>query len=73
MAGILATTSTVDISGVISQVGFPIAMCLLLFYQMIKQDKEHEEQSSKLRDCLENNTLAITKLIDKLEGKENAQ
>ena len=53
----------------ISQIGFPIFMCLLLLKRMQEQDNLYRENEGKLRDVIERNTLAITKLIR--EGEIN--
>lgn len=45
----------------VSNVGFPIACCILLYIQQSKQMKE-------LTDAVNNNTLAITLLVEKLGG-----
>lgn len=47
----------------ISQIGFPIFMCLLLLKRMQEQDNLYRENESKLRNVIERNTLAITKLL----------
>lgn len=47
----------------ISQIGFPIFMCLLLLKRMQEQDDLYRENEGKLRDVIERNTLAITKLL----------
>ena len=52
----------------ISSVGFPIAVCLICFWYINKQDIAHREENQKLTQVLENNTLAIQHLADKLEG-----
>lgn len=53
----------------ISQIGFPIFMCLLLLKRMQEQDNLYRENEGKLRDVIERNTLAITKLLS--EGDIN--
>lgn len=50
----------------ISTVGFPIAMCAALFWKMNEQDKRHGEQIDELTKVVNSNTLALTKLTDKL-------
>lgn len=47
----------------ISQIGFPIFMCLLLLKRMQEQDNLYRENEGKLRSVIERNTLAITKLL----------
>lgn len=58
----------------ISTVGFPIVCCGSLFWYVLKRDtdeKERQEKSSEesiaLRETLENNTLALAKLYEKLD------
>lgn len=51
----------------IGSLGFPIVMCLMMYYRMDKQDAQHSEEMSKMADALNNNTLAITNLTLKLE------
>lgn len=47
----------------VSNIGFPIACCIMLYIQNSKQMKE-------LTDAVNNNTLAITTLVEKL-GSNN--
>lgn len=67
-----------DIVQVISAVGFPIVAALgcaffvkWQYEQNMKQNeelrKEHKEEVSKMTEALNNNTIALQKLIDKLE------
>lgn len=53
----------------IGSLGFPIIMCLLLYDRMGKQDAQHKEEMLKMTESLNNNTMALHKLSDKL-GKE---
>lgn len=45
-------------------------MCGGLFWRMIKSDEQHKAEMDKLSEALNNNTLAITKLSDKLNKEE---
>jgi len=67
-----------EIVSVISAVGFPIVAALgcgffvkWQYEQNMKQNeelrKEHKEEVSKMTEALNNNTLALQKLIDNLE------
>ena len=67
-----------DISNLISTLGFPIAMCVgacffikYLFDNFTKQiaemQKEHKEEVKSMNTAIENNTIALTRLIDKLD------
>lgn len=55
-----------DIIQMVSTLGFPIVMCAALFWRMIKSDDQHKEEMEKVTEALNSNTLAITKLADKL-------
>ena len=55
-----------NIVNVISSVGFPIAMALLLFWYMTKQNEAHQEETNGLKDAISKLELAITALISKL-------
>ena len=53
---------TKTIIEIISNVGFPIAMCIALFYYMWMQRKQHGEEMEHLRETVEENTLVLTEL-----------
>lgn len=62
-----------EVTQIISNVGFPIGMCLLVFYYMTKQDASHTEETEHLRGTLEENTKVLselTTLIKNVYGKE---
>lgn len=54
----------------VSTLGFPIVMCGALFWRQIKSDEQHKQEMDKLAEALNNNTLAITKLSDRLEERK---
>ena len=54
---------------VISTVGFPIAMCLLLFWYVKQQSDAHNQEMDKMSEAVNNNTLVLQKLVDALERK----
>lgn len=56
------------ITTAISTVGFPIVICLIMIYINEKQDERHNNEITTLKESLENNTIAITKLIEKLDS-----
>jgi len=60
-----------DIVNAIATVGFPIVMCVLLLYTNNEEGKRHQEEMNELRKTVENNTLAIVQLMDKLERWTN--
>ena len=51
----------------VGSLGFPIVMCGALFWRMVKSDEQHKEEMDKLSVALNNNTIAITNLSDKLD------
>lgn len=59
-----------DIVSVISSVGFPITMALLLLWYIYDSNNKHKEEIDRMSEALNNNTIAITKLLDALGGDE---
>lgn len=57
-----------DITNVISSVGFPIAMSLLLFWYLQKESEAHREETNGLKDAITKLEIAITTLVNRLEG-----
>lgn len=58
------------VSQLISSVGFPIAACVALFWQMNRESTQHKEEMDALKESLNQNTLAITKLVLFMQEKE---
>ena len=67
-----------EIAQFISMLGFPIAMCVgACFFikylfdssnkQMEEMRKEHKEEVANMSKAIENNTIALTKLYEKLD------
>lgn len=55
----------------ISSLGFPIACCIAMFWQNNKLSESHKEETTKLNEAINNNTIALNHLIDKLGGSGN--
>ena len=53
----------------ISTVGFPIVMCLLFMYYSKYINDQHKDEIDKLSQSINNNTLVMQKLLDKLGGE----
>ena len=51
---------------IITTVGFPIAACIALFWQIDEMRKSHKEEMDGVKEALNNNTLVVQKLVDKL-------
>lgn len=50
------------VTSLISNVGFPVAVCIALFFYMEKQNEHHQAETDKLNDTLQNNTKVLTEL-----------
>lgn len=56
----------------ITNVGFPIGLTLILLWYIYDSNNKHKEEMDKMSEAVNNNTLVLTKLIDRLEGENNA-
>ena len=52
----------------ISTVGFPIVMCILIFYYMEKEAESHKQEVDWLKEVLTDLKISITQLTDKIGG-----
>lgn len=59
-----------DIATLISTVGFPVAMCLLMWYQNSELTKTHKEETSELKKAIENNTIILTELTTLIKNNK---
>ena len=70
---------TSDIAQLITSVGFPIVACCAAAYyikyisdknreEVADLNKQHQEEMMKVTEAINNNTLVITKLCEKLNG-----
>lgn len=62
---------TSTIVQIISSLGFPIACCVAMFWQNNKLNESHKAEVSKLNEAINNNTIALNHIIDKLGGTNN--
>lgn len=63
-----------DVSAVtqlISNVGFPVACTIALFYFWNKERESHKEEMNTLKDAINNNTQVMQRVVDKLGGVDN--
>lgn len=56
----------------ISTVGFPIVMCILIFYYMEKETESHKQEVDGLKEVLTDLKISITQLTDKIGGGKEA-
>ena len=52
---------------VVNQVGFPIAMCLVMAWYVKYTNDQHKEEIDKITEALNNNTLAVQKLCERMD------
>ena len=52
----------------ISTVGFPIVMCILIFYYLEKESASHKQEVDGLKEVLTDLKISITQLTDKIAG-----
>lgn len=57
-----------DILSMISSVGFPIVMCLLLWYEMRQSEQLHKEEIDSLKDVINEVKTALVELRDAITG-----
>lgn len=60
-----------ELSALISTLGFPIGMCLIMCYYINKINDAHKEETSNFAEALNNNTIVLQKLCDKLDSEVN--
>lgn len=51
----------------ISTLGFPIAVCLICFWYINKREEQHKDEVTELAKAINNNTIVMQKLVDRLE------
>ena len=58
-----------DVVQIISTVGFPIAMCLLLFWNMKQEQETHKTEVLELKDVISRNNEILASLKQLIEDK----
>lgn len=51
-----------EIVSIVSNVGFPVAVCIALFFYMEKQNERHQHETDKLNGTVQSNTKVLTEL-----------
>lgn len=55
---------------VVSNVGFPIACVVAMFYMFTREQENHKAESAEWVKALNNNTIAIEKIMSLMERVE---
>lgn len=56
------------ITNLVTTVGFPVVVCLATMYYIKYLNDQHKQEIDKLSEALQNNTLVMQRLLDKLGG-----
>lgn len=59
-----------DLSQIISTVGFPIAAYIAMFWYMIHQSDAHKEEMNAVKEALAANTAALIELKTYMESRD---
>ncbi len=54
------------ITSLIGSLGFPIAACIAMFSMLNKEREEHKSEMRQVTEAIQNNTMALQSLTDKL-------
>jgi hypothetical protein len=55
----------------ISSLGFPIVCCLIVLYMYWKSDQTYKAEVDKLSEAVQNNTIVMEKILERLEVKKD--
>ena len=50
----------------LSNFGFPIVCCVILMWYIFKLQEQHKEETNKMVEAINNNTIAIQQLLTKI-------
>ncbi len=58
-----------QITNIISTIGFPIVMCIIIFKHLDKEREDHKEEISSLKDILSDTKNVIAELKQLIQDK----
>lgn len=58
------------LSDLISNIGFPIAMCVIMAWYVYKMNEEHKEEVKNLSEAINNNTIVMSRVLENLNQKK---
>lgn len=58
------------LSTLIGSLGFPIVMCLLLFWYMKEQMADHKEETNALKEAINELKIAINTLTERINKND---
>ena len=59
-------------ASLISQLGVPVALLIAMFRLLDKERSDHKEEMKNLTTAINNNTIALTKLIERMDVNEQS-
>lgn len=57
---------------ILTNFGFPIAVCAYLFYERAQERKEHRAETQAMTEALNKNTVVLEKILTTLGVNHNA-
>lgn len=57
-----------NLTPLVGTLGFPVVMCLMFFKYIKQMTEQHKQEVKELSEAVNNNTLVMQQLIDKLEA-----
>lgn len=60
-----------DLGELISQVGFPVIVTLLLLYQQMKTSDSYYQLIEQVKNLVENNTRVLDEIVEKNNSNES--
>ena len=60
-----------EIVQIISNVGFPIFACVMMFVSLDRERESHKTESENMVNAINNNTVVLTKLLERMEKNES--
>lgn len=56
-----------DVLTLLGNHAFPVVACVAMGWYVVRMDTRHEKEVSALREAVDNNTVAIVKLVERME------
>ena len=53
----------------VASLGFPIVTAVVCMWYIAKLNANHKEETDKLAEAVQNNTIVLQRLVDRLDGK----
>ena len=58
------------LASLVGRLGFPIVACFYMAWNHEKESQRHNEETMKTVEAINNNTVALTKLAERLDNTE---